>query len=126
MERYQLKNHGTVIDTKTGLQWEAKYSGPMNWKSAMDLPAKLNAERFGGHDDWRLPPIEELFSLVDSGKLNPASEFPGIESVSYWSSSPYAGGSPLAWYVYFNFGYVNYDDVSYTLYARCVRGGPLD
>ena len=39
-----------------------------------------------------------------------------------WSSSPVAGSGNHAWYVYFGFGYVDYNDIDYYgLYVRCVR-----
>ena len=41
----------------------------------------------------------------------------------YWSSSSYAG-YPLAWYVTFGDGNVNYGGRASDIYVRCVRGGP--
>lgn len=63
---------GTVIDTRTGLQWMRCSYGQtwtgetcegwakeISWKDA----AKLK-QKFAGHNDWRLPTIWELETLV--------------------------------------------------------------
>ena len=79
---YKLSADGqTVYDNVTGLTWQC--SPDSNSDGALDrsdkktlsqaqaLPAKLNAAKFGGFSDWRLPSIKELYSLI---------EFSGIDS----------------------------------------------
>lgn len=79
---YKLSADGlTVIDNVTGLTWQRspnikgdapQYADKLTYKQAEALPAKLNAMKFAGFSDWRLPTIKQLYSLilfsgVDSG-----------------------------------------------------------
>ena len=125
-DRFKTSN-GIVTDAQTGLEWEAKPAGPMTWQEAMDYAATL---RLDGRNDWRVPTIAELFSLVNYDCVNPASDFPGMPSDHFWSSSSYAGSASIAWFVYFCYGYVNNLAKTSTGYVRCVRRrtvvGPSD
>ena len=57
---------GTITDRATGLMWSKADSGKgMNWQDALAWVQKKNAEKYLGHDDWRLPNAKELQSIVD-------------------------------------------------------------
>ena len=70
---------GTITDKATGLMWEQ--SGSKKVKSfymATKYVKKLNKKKFAKYNDWRLPTIEELYSLLDpnmSNKLHINSAF---------------------------------------------------
>ncbi|NEX15358.1 MAG: hypothetical protein C1943_01660 [Halochromatium sp.] len=92
---------GTVIDAATGLMWakcSAGQSGAncsgrayrMTWHGAFDHAEHAT---LAGYSDWRLPNRKELRSFYSYA-----------ERCGYWSSSPYAGDSNMAWF----FG-CNYD-----------------
>jgi len=119
MKRFVDNDNGTVTDTETGLIWQKDHAGPMSWTQAMDYASKLE---LAGYTDWRLPTIKELITLIDFGKHDPASNFPGMPSEWFWSSSPYAPYSVRTWYVNFNFGSVHNDVKYFDYYVRCVRG----
>ena len=77
--------------------------------------AAVNAAGLCGYSDWRLPAVEELRSIVDYGIAPPgltidAYYFPNTLPLGFWSESPYAGNSDLAWYVNFGYGYDYRDD----------------
>ena len=57
-----------------------------------DFIAELNTEMFGTYDNWRIPAYEELLTLRDSLRFNPAINtdyFPETSRWFYWSSTSY-------------------------------------
>ena len=58
---YRDNGDGTVTDLVTGLMWEKGYS-TMSWADAQANAASVST---GGYDDWRVPTIKELYSLID-------------------------------------------------------------
>ena len=116
--------NGTITDTGTGLVWQkATAPGTYTWEQALTYCENLT---LGGHSDWRLPNRNELQSIVDYNRYNPAIDttfFPGTVASSYWSSTTFAGSTGDAWYVFFNFGYVGSYYKAGNCYVRAVRGG---
>ena len=105
--------------------------------------AQLNAAKFAGHDDWRLPNAKELQSIVDYNVVNPsiAPAFHGArcgscgtlgdpacactQTGNYWSSTTYALPGTLdgAWAVFFGNGTVGFNIKHSNYFVRAVRGG---
>lgn len=114
----------TITDTSTNLMWKQEQEeGVYDWKEAVELSCD-----FAGHDDWRLPTIKELLSIVNYEKFNPAlsdlftlSALHSVIADSFWSSSPYAHSSSNAWVVYFNYGNNDFDYKDYSYGVRLVR-----
>ena len=48
--------------------------------------------------------------------------FPNTQIAQYWTSSPSAGSSDKAWYIYFTSGWTSFDDKGSRYNVRCVRG----
>ena len=116
---------GTVTDTQTGLMWQkATAPGTYNWQAALAYAEGLT---LGGHSDWRLPDRNELQTLVDYSRYNPAIDpllASNTVSSPYWSSTTYANDTNNAWRVYFSSGYVHYyGNKSNSYYVRAVRAG---
>lgn len=99
-----------------GLEWSCTL-GRSTWEKA---PA-LIARELGA--DWRLPTVQELFSVVDYACVNPATTLPDTQSSSYWSSTTNSGDPSFAWYVYFYDGNVSLVIKAGSYYVRAVRGG---
>ena len=93
----------------------------MPWCEALAYCENLS---LAGHDDWRLPNVRELQSIVDYGRHDPAID-PVFEAVSdsYWSSTSGAFFPGFAWIVVFNVGFVGGldDHEGSYLYVRAAR-----
>ncbi len=112
-----------VLDRITGLMWQQSGSKKeLTYKEAQAYVEKLNQDRFAGYDDWRLPTIPELISLLEAEKqtedlyINPIFD---NKQRWCWSSDKRAGGG--AWNVYFNPGYVHWSSMDYYFYVRVCR-----
>lgn len=113
----------TVTDHKFGLVWQrADDEEHRNWTSAKQYCSDLV---LGGKSNWRLPSVDELPTIVDHSRVNPAID-PAFQcrSVYYWTGSTYVNNPAHAWYVNF------FDGTKYAIsktnhyYVRCVRVGP--
>ena len=76
---------------------------------------------------WRFPTVQELLSIVDYTRCNPAidsEQFPDTKSCAYWTSTDAAWDSDpnpacrAVWVVYFSYGYSDY---CYRDLNACVR-----
>ena len=121
---FEVRNIGgkeVVVDSTTNLMWQKTSVSDKTWKEALKYCADLE---YAGYSDWRLPNKNELITLVDYSKIDPASSFPEIVSEELWSSTfanSYGSGVEAAFFVYVGDGYVYNYDVSESLSARCVR-----
>jgi hypothetical protein len=110
-----------VTDSLTGLVWQKEYLTGYTWLGALDY---CSGSGYAGQTDWRLPDIHEVASLVNYGRYDPSSDFPGMPSVYFWSADTNVNDTSRAWYVNFYSGQVNNDWKTDTYYTRCVRGAP--
>jgi hypothetical protein len=123
-DRFVDNQNGTVTDTVTCLQWQQATAGSMNWEGALAYAENLS---LAGYTDWRLPNINELTSIVDYSRIDPAVDpaaFPGTVSSSYWTSTTsLALMTYYAWAVNFSSGFNYYDiDKNGNISVRAVRG----
>jgi len=133
---YTDNGDGTITDNRTGLMWEKCSRGQtyfngtcvgtasfMNWETAISTCETLN---FAGYDDWRLPNIRELFSIVYFNRYSPAINiiyFPNTNSAYYWTSTTYLNDTASAIDLYFKMGVTGYcAKISCLQNVRCVRG----
>lgn len=111
-----------VIDLYTGLTWQRNvHEDRFKLEEAQLYAAEL---RLGGYD-WRVPTKDELLRIIDRSRHDPAIDveaFPDTPSEYFWTVSPHAGSSDLAWIVDFNSGGSDVDDVHSLYRVRCVRG----
>lgn len=117
-----------IIDHNTNLMWQQTGSDhPLNYAQAAAYVNSLNQERFDGLDNWRLPTMPELVSLIEDAPtphLYIDSHFLTM-LVWCWSADtlPAENGGPtqLAWGVNFYRGQIENADVQTPNYVRAVR-----
>lgn len=122
---YADNGDGTVTDLVTGLMWQQDPGDKLTWNQAA---AGADSFELAGYDDWRLPTIKELYSLIRfdgtdvSACVGACSAVPFIDTdyfafvygdesagertidAQYWSSTVYQGtalGSQTAFGVNF-------------------------
>ncbi|MDP1982642.1 MAG: DUF1566 domain-containing protein [Sulfuritalea sp.] len=135
--RYRDNGDGTVADLNTGLVWQQGLGAKLTFAEARSGAA---VQRLGGHTDWRLPTLKELYSLMDFSGVSPGPDGAGrpfIDSgvfafrygdraagerpidAQFWSATEYTGrtmdGNPTV------FG-VNFADGRIKGYPRALPG----
>ena len=153
---YRDNGDGTISDLNTGLMWEKKSNdGSVHdvnktfvWSSLVtdtvwDWIDAINTKEgngigFAGFNDWRLPNVRELLSIIDYGRLNPSVDpafnnnvSPGCtvftcsatQTPPYWSSTTVATVDLDVWTVDFVAGHVVAGLKSESHFVRAVRGG---
>ena len=111
---YQRMSNGLAQDPLTGLTWYRcgagqtwsdgqcegsplllPYEDALNWAESLEL---------AGFDDWRVPEIDEMSSLVESDCKSPSINtlvFSGIEPEVYWSSETNFWIRSMGWSLFF-------------------------
>ncbi len=110
-----------------GQTWDGKtcvgLANNYTWQQALQLQHDFS---FAGYNDWRVPNKNELASILENNCERPAINlevFPSTPSAYYWSSTPFAALTNLAWSVHFNNSFVYYELKSGQVHVRLVRGG---
>jgi len=65
---YKDNGDGTISDLVTGLMWTKDPGEKMTYAQAIENASDC---RVGGYDDWRLPTIKELYSLINFNGEDP-------------------------------------------------------
>lgn len=136
---YQDNGDGTVTDLNTGLMWVKARGSKIPWSEALAGAAQCNV---GGYQDWRMPTIKELYSLIQfTGSQHTKTpyldadyfdfvfgdESAGERSIDCqdWSSTEYVSttmnGNPTAFGVNFADGRIK----GYPKEARTLRGNKI-
>ena len=146
--RFTDNGDNTVTDNLTGLTWLKDANcigtnhpdfdndgfvgdGAVNWQNALYFAFELNVSGFdicnAGYHDWRLPNVKELLSLMDFGQNDPAlpvgAPFLNVQLDFYWTSTTWAGGSDVAFYVLLPSAESSGLGKTNTFYVWPVRGG---
>jgi hypothetical protein len=135
--RYSDQGDGTVLDTQTGLHWMRfalgqTWDGKVNiseakrytWQETFNAADSFNqAGGFAGYQDWRVPSIDELKTIIERNKkpaINHAM-FPATPLSLFWSSTAAVNMVQSAWAVYFYGGSAYWYGKTSYYYLRLVR-----
>ena len=114
---------GMALDERTGLMWQDNRFVESEKVTYFQAEKVCKEMRLGGYDDWRIPTIKELLSIVDYTKYDPAllDGFMIEEPSYYWSSTQYMGDTDKVWGVDFKDGSSDGNGKQYDRRIRCVR-----
>lgn len=119
---FPSEQHVAVIDEKNGLMWAADdvTADGVDFATAEKACRDL---RLLGHDDWRLPTIQELLTCIDYSRCNPATdpEIHRVKSAWYWTRTPAAWSASARWFVTFGYGDSINGDIDRRARVRAVR-----
>ena len=86
---------GTVVDKATGLMWaKADSAKALDWKQALAWAQEMNAKNYLGHDDWRVPGVKELQSIIDYTRSPDTTRSAAIDPLFSCTSINNEAGQP--------------------------------
>lgn len=92
---------GTITDNATGLMWQHNDSQEaMNWQEALAWVQQKNSKNYLGYNDWRLPNVKELQSIVDYSRAPAITNSPAIDPLFSCTAITDEGGDknyPCYW-----------------------------
>ncbi|MCT4535613.1 DUF1566 domain-containing protein [Halodesulfovibrio sp.] len=115
---------GTVTDAATGKKWQQSGSEfACTWDEAHTYITVLNEQKFAGFQDWRLPTVDELSSLVQEPPELGAFCVPQLldsAQDTLWTCD--TKSYMAAWFVSASMGFVGWQDMTCQFAVRAVRG----
>lgn len=141
--------NGTVTDKQTGLMWQKCSIGQVynagacsgtvgmyNWQDALGKAQLANTSTVYGYNNWHLPNVKELASLVETACYDPAINnliFPATPYVvdvwrwqmtGFWTSTSRIGGFSARVMSFQNESIAGYEGKNVLNYVRLVRDVP--
>jgi len=90
--RFTDNGDGSVTDNTTRYTWTANPIGSgLTWQQALDEISIINAQSYLGYSDWRMPNVNEIDSLINSGLATVAwlerFGFGSLQNINVWTST---------------------------------------
>jgi hypothetical protein len=117
--RFTDNGDGTILDIGTNLMWQKCIVGATgvnclatngtgyDWQGALN---EAQTSNFAGYNDWRVPNIKEIASIIEHRCKNPAlnsNYFPNTPNNFEWSSTPSAANALRTWNMVMADGFTN-------------------
>ncbi|WP_052746110.1 DUF1566 domain-containing protein [Sulfurovum lithotrophicum] len=112
------------LDEKTGLIWQDNKSVATVEKSYVEASNYCKQLSVDGFEDWRLPSIKELYTIVDLRRERPALKngFSMRVDEWFWTATPFVGDPKKeAWKISMRYGEAEPTRQDRMLHIRCVR-----
>lgn len=121
-----IKNDRVVLDFVTDLMWQqAGSTDLLIWSNVNAYISEVNKKRFAGFADWRLPTIEELGSLLESGRKGGNQfidgQFDATQTWCWTVDTVQKDPEQTLWIVNFDEGQIDQNNVNLDSYVRLVR-----
>ena len=118
-----LNAKDVVLDTTTSLLWQDAQDNrdlSMTYFEAEDYCTKLKIKQY---EDFRLPTLSELQSIIDYKNYKPAilTGFINAANETYWTTTPFADDSSEVWTINFKKGERSVKGKHYDRNFRCVQ-----
>jgi len=111
-------------DDKTGLIWQDNKDVSEKSFTFNEAEAYCKELKVDGFEDWRLPTLREMYTIVDLRRNRPALKngFVVRDDGRYWTSTLFAKEKEnMAWYVSFSYGEAEPYKKGRLFHVRCVR-----
>ena len=131
---YKDNNNGTITDNLTGLVWVKCVQGMSGNNCSSGSPSLLDFPKasaicgrlnLAGKNDWRIPTLKELESIVNTAAYDPSINkdfFLKTSADPYWTSTSPAEFRADNFTVLFSDGSVYHQSIGSPAATRCVRG----
>jgi len=120
---FEDNRDGTITDHVTCLMWQKSGSpDTIDYEKANEYIKKLNVNKFVGYDDWRLPTVNELKSLITKEKQSNDSYISHLfdkKQFYCWTADQHPSG--IAWGIYFGDGICGWSEIRDPAFVRAVR-----
>jgi nucleoside 2-deoxyribosyltransferase len=105
-EKVQAEDQSLVIDHATGLTWQQSgSSNAVAYANAEKYVRDLNAKKFAGYNNWRLPTLEEAMSLMEAKEMEGLYIDPVFDRTQrYIWTADKADSAGVAWVAGFGYG----------------------
>lgn len=116
-ERFKILNDYEVLDIEFNMIWRRECVEELTFVEA-NLYAEQMSKKTGV--TWKVPSVKDLFTLLNYEK-SPASDFPDMMPIMYWTSNIHVTAPNHAWVVGFHYGSIHEADKTTPLAVRLVR-----